>query len=71
MALTRVQGGVWGNGGSANTAMQTGAAIMENSNTVYNSYTLTTNNNAMSVGTITILTGKAITVPTGQKWVVL
>lgn len=71
MALTRVQGGVWGNGGSANTAFQTGVAIMENANTVYNSYTLTTNNNAMSVGPITILTGKAITVPTGQKWVVL
>jgi hypothetical protein len=71
MALTRVQGGVWGAGGSANTAFQTGVAMMENANTVYNSYTLTTNNNAMSVGPITILTGKAITVPTGQKWVVL
>lgn len=71
MALTRVQGGIWGSGGSANTAFQTGTAIMENANTVYNSYTLTTNNNAMSVGPITILTGKAITVPTGQKWVVL
>ena len=71
MALTRVQGGVFGAGGSANTAFQTGVAIMENANTVYNSYTLTTNNNAMSVGPITILTGKAITVPTGQKWVVL
>jgi hypothetical protein len=71
MALTRVQGGVWGAGGSANTALQTGAAIMENANTVYNSYTLTAGNNAMSVGPITILTGKAITVPTGQKWTVL
>jgi hypothetical protein len=71
MALTRVQGGVFGAGGSANTAFQTGVAIMENANTVYNSYTLTTNNNGMSVGPITILTGKAITVPTGQKWVVL
>ena len=71
MALTRVQGGVFGAGGSANTAFQTGVAMMENANTVYNSYTLTTNNNAMSVGPITILTGKAITVPTGQKWVVL
>jgi hypothetical protein len=44
---------------------------MENANTVYNSYTLTEGNNAMSVGPITILTGKAITVPTGQKWTVL
>jgi hypothetical protein len=54
MALTRVQGGIWGAGGSANTAFQTGVAIMENANTVYNSYTLTTNNNAMSVGPSTI-----------------
>jgi hypothetical protein len=44
---------------------------MENANTVYNSYTLTEGNNAMSVGPITILEGKAITVPTGQKWTVL
>lgn len=71
MSLTRVQGGLWGAGGSANTAFQTGVALMENANTVYNSYTLTTGSNAMSVGPITILTGKAITVPTGQKWTVL
>jgi hypothetical protein len=32
---------------------------------------LTTNNNALSVGPVTILAGKSITVPTGQKWVVL
>ena len=71
MSLTRVQGGLWGAGGSANTAFQTGAVMMENANTVYNSYTLTTGSNAMSVGPITILEGKAITVPTGQKWTVL
>ena len=71
MALTRVQGGIWGSTASGNTAFQTGVAIMENANTVYSSYTLTTGFNAMSVGPITILTGKAITVPTGQKWTVL
>jgi len=71
MSLTRVQGGLWGTGGSSNTAFQTGTAIMESANTVYNSYTLSTGKNAMSVGPVTILTGKAITVPTGQKWVVL
>jgi len=71
MSLTRVQGGLFGTGGSGNTATQIGTTLIENSNTVYTSYTLTTNNNALSVGPITILTGKAITVPTGQKWVVL
>jgi hypothetical protein len=71
MSLTRVQGGLVGIGGSSNTAIQLGSAIIEASNTVYNSYTLTTGNNGYSVGPVTILTGKAITVPTGQKWVVL
>jgi hypothetical protein len=71
MALTRIQSGLVGIGGSSNTAVQLGSAIIENSNTVYNSYTFTTGNNGYSVGPVTILTGKAITVPTGQKWVVL
>jgi hypothetical protein len=38
---------------------------------VYNNYTLTTGSNGYSVGPVTILTGKSVTVPTGQKWVVL
>jgi len=71
MALTRIQSGLVGIGGSSNTAVQLGSAIIESSNTVYNSYTLTAGNNGYSVGPVTILTGKAITVPTGQKWVVL
>jgi len=71
MALTRIQSGLVGTGGSSNTAVQLGSVIIESSNTVYNSYTLTNGNNGYSVGPVTILTGKAITVPTGQKWVVL
>ena len=71
MALTRIQGGLVGIGGSSNTAVQLGSVIIESSNTVYNSYTLTPGNNGYSVGPVTVLTGKSITVPTGQKWVVL
>ena len=71
MSLTRVQGGLFGTGGGANTSMQLGVAIVESSNTVYNNYTLTTGSNGYSVGPVTILTGKSVTVPTGQKWVVL
>ena len=71
MSLTRVQGGLFGTGGSGNTAVQLGSTIIESSNTIYNSYTLTTGRNGYSVGPVTILTGKAVTVPTGQKWVVL
>lgn len=71
MALTRVQGGLFGVAGSGNTATSLGTTIIENSNTVYSSYTLSNGNNALSVGPITILTGKSITVPTGQKWAIL
>ena len=71
MALTRVQTGVFGASGSGNTAVQLNSVIVESSNTIYSSYTLTTGRNGYSVGPVTILTGKSITVPTGQKWVVL
>jgi hypothetical protein len=71
MALTRVQGGLFGIAGQGNTATSLGTTLIENAYTVYSDYTLTTNNNALSVGPVTILAGKSITVPTGQKWVVL
>ena len=41
----------------------------ENSPTVNNNYTL--NENAMSVGPISIANGKTVTVPTGARWVIL
>jgi hypothetical protein len=71
MALTRVQTGVFGVTGSGNTAVQLNSAIVESSNTIYSNYTLSTGRNGYSVGPVTILTGKSVTVPTGQKWVVL
>jgi hypothetical protein len=71
MALTRVQTGVFGVSGSGNTAVQLNSAIVESSNTIYSNYTLSTGRNGYSVGPVTVLTGKSITVPTGQKWVVL
>ena len=71
MALTRVQTGVFGVAGSGNTAVQLNSAIVESSNTIYSNYTMSTGRNGYSVGPITILTGKSVTIPTGQKWVVL
>ena len=71
MALTRVQTGVFGASGSGNTAVQLNSAIVESSNTIYSNYTMSTGRNGYSVGPVTILTGKSVTVPTGQKWVVL
>jgi len=43
----------------------------ENGKTVTTSYTITSSNNAMSTGPITIATGQAVTVPTGSRWVIL
>lgn len=48
-----------------------GGVIYENSLTISSNYTLTTSKNGMSVGPITIASGVSVTVPSGQRWVVL
>ena len=55
-------GGATGGGGDD--------VFYENSLIVNNSYTLSTNKNAMSVGPITIASGKSVTIPSGQRWLV-
>jgi hypothetical protein len=45
--------------------------IYENNLTITSNYTLTTNKNGFSVGPITIASGAVVTVPSGQRWVVL
>jgi len=45
--------------------------LIQNSATVSNSYTIATGNNAVSVGPITVASGKSVTVSSGQRWVVL
>ena len=59
--------GVWGGVGGA----QAGGVIYENALTVTANYTLTTNKNGFSVGPITISGGAAVTIPSGQRWVIL
>jgi hypothetical protein len=58
----------WGNIGGGASA---GGAIYENRNTISANYTLTTNFNGMSVSPLTINSGVVVTVPTGQRWVIL
>lgn len=48
-----------------------GGVLYENSTTISSSYTLTTGKNAMAVGPITIASGQTLTVPTGQRLVIL
>ena len=45
--------------------------FMINGTTVSTSYTIATNNNAFSVGPVTVNTGVSVTVSSGQRWVVI
>ena len=58
----------WGSIGGGASA---GGAIYENVDDISSNYTLTSGSNGMSVGPITLATGVTVTVPTGQRWVIL
>jgi hypothetical protein len=45
--------------------------LLLNKTTVSNSYTMPSGWSAISVGPITVSSGVAVTVPAGQRWVVL
>lgn len=62
-SFTSVGGGATG-GGSDET-------FLETDNTVTASYTISTNRNAMTTGPVTINSGATVTVPSGQRWVIL
>ena len=61
--------------GSSLTGIAAGASangtIYENSTTISTSYTLTANTNGFTVGPVTLASGASVTVPSGQRWVVL
>jgi hypothetical protein len=63
--------GEWGSIGGGATGAGGDQVFYENELTVTTSYTLTTSRNAMSTGPITIDSGVTVTVPTGQRWVIL
>ena len=60
--------GAWGSIGGGASA---GGAIYENTDDITDNYTLTTGSNGMSVGPITIAATKTVTIPSGQRWVIL
>jgi hypothetical protein len=64
-------GGEWGSIGGGATGGGGDQVFYENELTVTTSYTLTTNRNAMSTGPITIDSGATVTIPSGQRWVIL
>jgi hypothetical protein len=65
------QGGAWGQLGGGATGGGGDEVFQENGVTVTTSYTLTTNKNALSVGPIVIDAAATVTIPSGQRWVVL
>jgi len=46
-------------------------AVLVNASTVNNDYTIASGFNGVSVGPITVASGKSVTVTSGQRWVVL
>jgi len=59
--------GAWGGISGA----QANGVIYENNLTISADYTLTTGKNGMSVGPITVDSGVTVTIPSGQRWVIL
>ena len=48
----------------------TDKVFYENDTTVTSDYTITTNDNAISAGPITVNSGVTVTVPSGSTWVI-
>jgi hypothetical protein len=61
----------WGAIGSGAQGGANNPVFFENDQTVTQSYTITTNKNAMSAGAITIDTGVTVTVPTNSTWTIV
>jgi len=60
--------GAWGSIGGGASA---GGAIYENVDNISENYTITAGSNGMSVGPMTIDSGFTVTIPAGQRWVIL
>jgi len=56
---------------ASNKVAITGGAIWENTKTIASNYTISTDTNAMSVGTVTVSSGITVTVPSGSRWVIV
>jgi len=61
----------WGSIGGGATGGGSDEVFQENALIVTTSYTLSTGKSAMSVGPITVNSGVTVTIPSGQRWVIL
>ena len=60
-----------GTTGVSSPNYQSTGCIFENAQTIASNYTISTNYNAMSAGTVTINTGVTVTIPTGSRWAIV
>ena len=67
-AFEGYNGSAWGALGGGNT---TSNGLWENNATISSNYTITSGNNALSAGPLTINSGVTVTVPSGSTWVVV
>lgn len=61
----------WTGVGGGATGGGSDTVFIENGKTVTTNYTITSTNNAMSTGPITINSGITVTVPTGSRWAII
>ena len=61
----------WGAVGGGATGGGADQVFIENDQTVTTNYTIPTNKNAVSAGTLTVNSGVTVTVPSGARWVVV
>jgi len=64
-------GSAWGALGGGATGGGSDEIFIENGQTVTTDYTITTNKNAMSTGTVTVNSGVTVTIPSGSRYVVI
>lgn len=60
-----------GTTGVTSPLYQVTGCIFENAQTISSNYTISTNYNAISAGTITVATGVVVTIPTGSRWAIV
>ena len=73
MALTRPQAGIIGNTQITTQPVSINVAvpIVENSQIIGTSYSITTGSNATSAGPVTVALGVILTVPEGSAWTIV
>jgi len=64
-------GSAWGSIGGGAAGAGGDEIFYENEKTVTTNYTLTTNENAMSAGPVTVDSGITVTIPSGSTWVIV